>query len=272
MSTTRILSIVFFLVAVGLAYYLISSVKFDIDEEKRIAEGEAKIIERLRLIREAEIVYQEVNGNYTSDWDKLISFIDTGRYFLTERSEEIITLDYGADSVVVNIDTIGVIPAKQRIFEEVVYVLAGDDGSFGEYMVDVGDKISVNQKIYTYRKTGDDRFLSYRATVTGTIQEIEPKSRGDNVGKGEQLMEVLNFKFDPNMDISRIPFVPGDKEQTKFLIYADEIERSGVMIDVIEVVNPKPVDPTRKESNEIRNRKPLRFGSRTDVTTGGNWE
>jgi hypothetical protein len=83
---------------------------------------------------------------------------------------------------------------------------------------------------------------------------------------------VLDYKFDPGIDINEIPYVPGIDEKVEFQIYADEIERSGVMIDVIEVINPRPVDPTRKESNEIRNRKPLRFGSRTDVTTGGNWE
>jgi len=271
MTTTRILSIVFFLIAVGLAYYLISSVRYDIEEEKRIAEGEAKIIQKLKLIREAETVYQEVVGNYTSDWDKLIAFIDTGKYYLTERSEEIITLEYGADSVVVNIDTIGVIPAKQRIFEETVYILAGDDGTFGEYLVGVGDNVIINKKVYTYQKEGEDRMLSYRSTVKGQVQEITPKTRGSEVSKGEQLMELLNYKFNPNTDVSQLPYVPG-YEDTKFLIYADEIERSGVMIDVIEVVNPKPIDPTRKESNEIRNRKPLRFGSRTDVTTGGNWE
>ena len=44
------------------------------------------------------------------------------------------------------------------------------------------------------------------------------------------------------------------------------------MIDVIEVRDTDPVDPTRKEDNDGRNRKPLRFGSRTDVTTSGNWE
>ena len=41
--------------------------------------------------------------------------------------------------------------------------------------------------------------------------------------------------------------------------------------DVVEVRNPKPFDPDRKESNEANINKPLRFGSRTSITTAGNW-
>jgi hypothetical protein len=69
---------------------------------------------------------------------------------------------------------------------------------------------------------------------------------------------------------NRLPYVPDSENQ--FKIWADKINKSGVMVDVIEVIDPAPVDPTRREDNEIKNRKPLRFGSRTDVTTSGNWE
>jgi len=34
----------------------------------------------------------------------------------------------------------------------------------------------------------------------------------------------------------------------------------------------KPFDPDRKEANEANINKPLRFGSRTSITTAGNWE
>ncbi|MEM7550098.1 MAG: hypothetical protein AAF363_10500 [Bacteroidota bacterium] len=269
MSLNRILSIVFLIGSIILAYVLINGIKYDIDLEKRISQGEAKIIERLKLIREAEIVYQEVNGTYTSDWDKLISFIDTGKYYLTEKSEEIVTLEYGADSVIVTIDTIGVIPAKQRIFEETNYVLAGETGLFIEYLVEEGKNIVINQNVYTFTKEG--RKLTYKASQEGTIVDITSKSSGEDVEKGEPLIELKKFKFNPNIDITQIPYVPGEKD-TKFLIWADEVDKSGVFVDVIEVINPTPVDPSRKEDSEIRNRKPLRFGSRTDVTTSGNWE
>jgi len=142
-------------------------------------------------IRDAEVTYQAANGVFTSDWNRLISFVDTGSIYITERRETIIQLDYGADSVVVEVDTLGSVPVKDSLF----------GGSY---------------------------------------------------------------------DAKSLPLVPDSDK--KFLIWADKIDKSGVMIDVIEVVDPDPADPTRREDNEIKNRKPLRFGSRTDVTTAGNWE
>ena len=70
---------------------------------------------------------------------------------------------------------------------------------------------------------------------------------------------------------NNLPFVPG-YENIKFLMWAGEIEKGGVSVNVVEVRNPKPFDPNRKESNEANINKPLRFGSRTSITTAGNWE
>ena len=191
MNTTKILTIVFYLASVGLAYFLVKGIADDIAMEKMIKSVEAKVIDKLIQIRDAEVAYQVANGSFTSDWNKLISFVDTGSIYLTERKETIITLDYGADSLYVEIDTLGSVGVKDSL-------------------------------------------------------------------------------FGPSFDASTLPFVPDS--DNKFNIWADKIEKSGVMIDVLEVVDPAPVDPTRKEDNEIKNRKPLRFGSRTDVTTAGNWE
>jgi len=71
MNLTRILTIALFVVAVGLAYFLFSRIKFAIDEEKRIANHEAAVIAKLSLIRNAEIAYLSVNGEYASNWDSL---------------------------------------------------------------------------------------------------------------------------------------------------------------------------------------------------------
>src|SRR5690606_37158218 len=80
---TRILTIVFTLVAIGIAYYLVDRIKFAIDEEKRIAQVERPIIDKLMFIRDVQVAYKEANGQYTSDWDKLINFIDTGTIYIT---------------------------------------------------------------------------------------------------------------------------------------------------------------------------------------------
>ncbi len=191
MNLTKILTIVFYVISVGLAYFLISGIAHDIQEEKRISTVETLVIEKLKMIRDAEMSYQASNGQFTSDWNKLVNFVQSGKIYLTEKKETIIQLEYGADSVVVDIDTLGSVP-------------------------------------------------------------------------------VLDSLFGAGFDAKTLPFVPNSDKQ--FSIWADKINKSGVMVDVIEVVDPAPTDPSRNEDNEIKNQKPLRFGSRTEVTTSGNWE
>src|SRR5690606_12575484 len=118
MNLTKILTVVFILISLGLAYFLTDSIKTDIEEEGRIANIEARIINKLKMIRDAQVAYQAVHGNYTSDWDKLISFVDTGRIYITQRREQIITLEYGADSVVVEIDTLGTVSVMDSLFSK----------------------------------------------------------------------------------------------------------------------------------------------------------
>jgi len=196
MNWTKALSIFFFLVAIGLGYFLYNSISSKIETEAQIERIERSVIEKLKMIRKAEIAYQAVNGQYTSDWDKLISFIDTGRMYITQRSEEIIPLSYGRDSVIITIDTLDTVPVRDTLFNSTEY---------------------------------------------------------------------------PNFNVERLPFIPGSNGK-KFDIYADKITKGGVMVDVIEVKDVDPINPARTEESEAANRKPLRFGSRTDVTTSGNWE
>lgn len=197
MSKTKIISLVMLVVWVGLAVFLVYSIKSSIEEKKRIASSEARIIEQLKMIREAEIAYMQVNGQYTSDWDKLLAFVDTGKFYLTEKSETIITLPYGKDSIVVDIDTLGT----------------------------------------------------------------------------KQVMDSLFSKNKwPRFSLKTLPYVPGVDPPTKFIVWADKITKAGLQVNAIEVKNPEPVDPTRDEESEYNTRKPLRFGSKTSVTTAGNWE
>ena len=193
----RIISISLLVVAIALAGYLVYSIKSSIDEKKRISRVESKVIEKLMTIRKAEIGFQAKYGDYTASWDSLADFIKADSFFITEKSEKIITLDYGADSVVVNIDTLGTVSVMDSLFST---------------------------------------------------------------------PEFVKYAFDD------LKFIPGDNNNAEFEIFVGNIEKSGVRIDVIEVRDVDPVDPTRSEENDGRNRKPLRFGSRTDVTTSGNWE
>lgn len=197
MSKTKIVSLVMLVVWVSLAVFLIYSIKSSIDETKRIEKAEARIIEQLKMIREAEIAYMTVNGQYTSDWDKLLAFIDSGSFYLTEKTETIVPQPYGKDSIYVEIDTLGMVAVMDSLFGR---------------------------------------------------------------------------KKWPRFNLETLPYVPGVQPAVKFDIWADKITKAGLLVNAIEVKNPRPVDPARDEESEYNTRKPLRFGSRTSVTTAGNWE
>lgn len=259
------------IVSIVLAVFLVKGIRDDIVLAAQIEQGEQQIIDQLKLIRECEVVYQEVNGRFTSDWDKLLNFIDTGTYYITQRREEILTLSYGADSVIVHIDTIGSVPVKERILKEYNYVVASDSGTFNGFLVGQGDQVVSRMDIYKINTNGKTNTI--KAINTGEVVEINSIAAGSTVRKGQNLMQLLRYKFPADTDFSRLPYVPiYGEENVKFEMFADEIEKSGVQVDVIEVVNPKPVDPSRDEKSEILGRRHLRFGSKTQVTTAGNWE
>ena len=193
MSLTKILTFAFLAIAIGIAYYLFDRIKYSIEEEERIATIESQVIDKLKFIRDAEVLYKEANGQYTSDWNKLINFLDTGKLYIVQRREETILLDYGAEETTVHIDTLDFVPARDTLFHNPAY----------------------------------DQF------------EIE--------------------------DIASIPH-----SGQRFELFADKISRNNVEVDVFEVVDTAPVNPERRGEESIRG--PLKVGSRTEVTTGGNWE
>ena len=182
------------LLAVGLAFFLVSRIKYSIDEEARINAAEDKVIEKLKMIRDAQIAFQSVNGKYANEWDSLLNFVENGNIFLIQRREETVLLDYGAEETTLYLDTLGSVTVIDSLFSSI-----------------------------------------------------------------------------PNFKASNLIFVPG-YENVKFEIWSSKIEKGGVEVDVVEVRNPKPFDPNRKEANEANINKPLRFGSRTSITTAGNWE
>jgi hypothetical protein len=270
MNLTRILSIVLFVISLALAYYLYNSISSTIEFRDRITSTESQIIDKLSVIREAEKAFLEANGRYTSNWDSLINFIQNATLPITVKTETIIPLSYGVDSVKVTIDTIGYISAKDKIFRKTITVNAPDDGTFLGFSKNVGDYVVKGTKSYRMKRDNTERIDEYSFLDKGTISSLASISNGDRVRKGQNLITFWDYQLNPDVDIKSLATVPGTDKT--FDIFVDQIDRSGIKVWVIEVKDPAPINPERKESNESKNKKPLRFGSRTDVTTAGNWE
>ncbi len=271
MNLTKIIAFVLLAISIFLAYYLYNSIDTTIKEREAIANTEAQIIDKLSIIREAEKVYLEQYGKYTSSWDTLINFIENGSVPIIEKKETIIPKGYGVEEVIVKIDTIGSISAKDKIFKKNYTVTAADNGELREIYVKEGDVVVKGAKSYRMKKDGNEKSDEYPFMEAGNISAVSPLKPGDRVSKGDLLISFWNYVLNPDVDIKSLSIVPGSGGKT-FDIFAQVKDRNGVKVSVIEVKDPAPTNPERKESNEAKNRKPLRFGSRTDVSTAGNWE
>ena len=83
----------------------------------------AKVINRLKEIRKAQIAYKDVNGKYSKNFDTLIKFIDEGFFTLIEkRDSSYLEYDrtYRIDMLkeVVVVDTLGTVSVKDSLFSE----------------------------------------------------------------------------------------------------------------------------------------------------------
>ena len=145
MNVNKILSIVFLLVALGLGYMLYESVDSVMEEEKRIARTEARIIEKLQMLRDAQIAYQGSNGEYAGNWNDLKNFIESGEIFIVQRTETTKLLDYGKEETTVTFDTLGSVPVMDSLFNESKYpdlnvetlhVVPGSEGKQFEFFAD----------------------------------------------------------------------------------------------------------------------------------------
>ena len=76
-----------------------------------------KVIQHLKIIRDAELAYYKVNGNYTSNKEGLIQFIDSAKFAITEVRDTVVKVNKGSkwQPVIVDVekrivDTIGYEP------------------------------------------------------------------------------------------------------------------------------------------------------------------
>lgn len=81
----------------------------------------------------------------------------------------------------------------------------------------------------------------------------------------------------PNFNPDRLAYIPGTKSDEnpdglKFTIFAGTVKKGNVNVSVVEVVDTYPMDKSRNEDAASPKRRFLRFGSKEDATTSGNWE
>jgi len=264
MVLTRVISAFLFIVAIGLAFFLVYRIKYKIDDDKRIDRQEKMVINKLMLIRDAQIGYHSVNRKYTGDFDTLIHFIDTGYMYLTQRNEQIITKEYGAEEIIITIDTIGKVSVKDSILTVRDLFKALAIGTVSDLKVNQGEIVKKGD-VFAIIKTNNGKKLKLRSIVNAYVDTIFV-----TVGTEVQPSTSLALlSYQRIRDVNTLPNIPLSKTGATFDLWAGKITKGNVVVDVFEARDTEPINPKRLVNN---NERALKVGSRTDVSISGNWE
>ena len=169
------LQAILWMLAIFFSYKIYDSINGPIKFNKVKNERYAEVINKLKLIRKAQIAHKDVKGFYSNNFDSLVKFIDEGIFTLTQkRDSSYMEYDrtYRIDMLreVVVVDTLGYFPVKDSLFKDSeVYKsfakvpIDGVDAEF-EIKADVVDKngfrvpvfqIKVDKKIILYDQNED---------------------------------------------------------------------------------------------------------------------
>ena len=110
------------ILAIFFSYKIYDSINGPIKFNKKKNERYALVINKLKLIRKAQIAHKDVKGVFSDNFDSLVKFIDTGIFTLIEkRDSSYMEYDrtYRIDMLreVVVIDTLGFVPVKDSLFK-----------------------------------------------------------------------------------------------------------------------------------------------------------
>jgi hypothetical protein len=190
MTLPRILSIVFLAAALLLGYKLYLSVDDVVENEKRIALTEARIIEKLQMLRDAQIAYQASNGEYAGNWNDLKKFIEDGRIWLVQRKETTTLLEYGKEDIKVTIDTLGSVNVMDSLFNVRKYPNFSIEnlhivpGSGGKEFVFFADKIERSQRQIGVFEIRDPEPINPKRKLNNKEKALRVGSRTDSSTAG----------------------------------------------------------------------------------------
>lgn len=118
------IQLLLWLVIIFLAYLTFNAVYQPIQFNKVKEKRYAKVIENLKDIREAELAHKEVTGEFQGDFDKLVQFLDTAEFAITQRRDTTVLDEeyqetYGVDQYIekILIDTLDFVSVKDSLFK-----------------------------------------------------------------------------------------------------------------------------------------------------------
>jgi len=135
------------IILIALAAFLVYKINFEIqkpvqfNKEKKVKY--AKVINNLKLLRDAEVAHKKVTGKYTADGQALIQFIDTAQFALTQVKNVPKTINVGGgitkeieERVV---DTIGYEPVKTQFAGTNYKNMLQIPGTNQQFKIEIGE-------------------------------------------------------------------------------------------------------------------------------------
>jgi hypothetical protein len=213
-----IIQLLLWIVIIFLGYLVFNAVYDPVQFNKVKEKRYAKVIERLKDIRAAQIAHQEVTGTYAKDFNSLIRFIDTAEFVLTQRRDTTVLDEeyrktYNVDQYmdIVLIDTLGYASVKDSLFKDNRYkemMKVPVDGIDAEFEMDAGTVVKRENRLPVFEVKVDkavvlhdqdrDLVLQERQVVSvdqvngpyiqiGSMEDVTTASNWpDSYGKGNE--------------------------------------------------------------------------------------
>jgi hypothetical protein len=111
-----IISVLLWLLIAFLAYKIYDSIMAPIKFNQEKVKRYTKVIENLKIIRDAEVAHKEVTGKFTNKAEDLVKFIDTAKFAITQTRNVVVDVNKGGGITVQEekkvIDTVDFRPVK----------------------------------------------------------------------------------------------------------------------------------------------------------------
>lgn len=116
------IQVLLWILIIFFGYKVFDSINGPLEFNKTKTERYAKVIERLKDIRDAQVAHKSVTGVYADNFESLIQFVDTAQYTLVEkRDSSYLEFDrvYRIDMLkeVIVVDTLGFASVRDSLFK-----------------------------------------------------------------------------------------------------------------------------------------------------------
>ena len=182
-----IINLILLALALYFSYKIYNSIYEPVQFNKTKVERYKKVIAKLKDIRNAELAHREVTGDYTANFDSLVSFIDTAKFVITQQRDSSYKyfdksrgIERERDTVI--IDTLGFASVKDSLFKndnrykEMMWVPIPGKEKQEKFELKKGFLTKSNVKVPVFMSRVDKALLLYDQNPDLVAQEKNIKS------------------------------------------------------------------------------------------------